>query len=86
MFMRHMQCRAHEQLCSRRETDWNLKWHRRISWFPSQVRFMKDLIYTYVGDILVAVNPFKKIESLYGANVMAQCKGKKVKALRWEMA
>ena len=44
----------------------------------TKVRFMKDLIYTYVGDILVAVNPFKRIDTLYGSDVMDQCKGKKL--------
>lgn len=30
-------------------------------------RFSEDKIYTYVGEILVAVNPFKWIEGMYGA-------------------
>ena len=45
-------------------------------------RFLKDKIYTYVGEILVAVNPFKLIQGLYGTEVMAQCRGKKI----WQAA
>ena len=41
-------------------------------------RFMKDVIYTYVGDILVAVNPFKRIPGIYDTSVMAQCRGKRL--------
>ena len=33
-------------------------------------RFLKDLIYTSVGPILVAVNPFKWIPGIYDENVM----------------
>ena len=44
----------------------------------TKVRYMNDKIYTYVGDILVAVNPFRWIPELYGTKVMAQCKGKKL--------
>ena len=36
-----------------------------------------DKIYTLVGDILIAINPFKWIPGLYGVEVMmAQSKGK----------
>ena len=41
-------------------------------------RYFADKIYTYVGDILVAVNPFRWIEGLYGVEIMKQCKGKKL--------
>ena len=44
----------------------------------TRVRYMEDKIYTYVGDILVAVNPFRWIPNLYTQNVMRQCKGKKL--------
>ncbi len=40
-------------------------------------RFEKDLIYTSVGDILVAVNPFQWITGLYGQERMNEVKGKK---------
>lgn len=43
----------------------------------TKVRYMADKIYTFVGDILVAVNPFRWIEGIYGTNVMEQCKGRK---------
>ena len=44
----------------------------------TKVRYMADKIYTYVGDILVAVNPFRWIPTIYGKDIMAQCKGKKL--------
>ena len=44
----------------------------------TRVRYMEDKIYTYVGNILVAVNPFRWIPTLYGTKVMAQCKNKKL--------
>ena len=47
-----------------------------------RVRYDADKIYTYVGEILVAVNPFKLIQGLYGTEVMAQCRGKKT----WQAA
>ena len=33
-------------------------------------RFRNDIIYTYTGHILIAINPFKKINGLYGNDVM----------------
>ena len=44
----------------------------------TRLRFEDDKIYTYVGDILVAVNPFKWIAGLYTETNMAACKGKKL--------
>ena len=41
-------------------------------------RFAKDKIYTLVGDILLAINPFKWIDGIYTEDVMQQCKGKKL--------
>eukprot|EP00042_Codosiga_hollandica_P039796 m.336479 g.336479 ORF g.336479 m.336479 type:complete len:957 (+) comp55698_c0_seq1:23-2893(+) len=35
-----------------------------------QTRYLRDCIYTYVGEILVAVNPFKRIEGIYDQNQM----------------
>ena len=46
----------------------------------TRLRFAADQIYTYVGDILVAVNPFKRIAGLYGADVMTQCRGRRLGA------
>jgi len=37
-----------------------------------QVRFSKDQIYTYVGEILVTVNPFKWIDGAYDPDKMRQ--------------
>ena len=36
-----------------------------------QVRFARDEIYTFVGSVLLAVNPYKSIPSLYGDETMA---------------
>ena len=44
----------------------------------TRVRFEADKIYTYVGDILVAVNPFKWIPGIYDEDKMAACVGKKL--------
>ena len=41
-------------------------------------RFAQDKIYTYVGDILVAVNPFKWIDGIYCEENMTACKGKRL--------
>ena len=37
----------------------------------TMVRFSRDEIYTYVGSVLLAVNPYKPIPSLYGEAAMA---------------
>ena len=37
-------------------------------------RYQNDDIYTFVGPILVAVNPFKYIEKLYTPDLMDQCR------------
>eukprot|EP00051_Salpingoeca_urceolata_P010630 m.130293 g.130293 ORF g.130293 m.130293 type:complete len:964 (-) comp16784_c0_seq1:1942-4833(-) len=37
-----------------------------------QVRYERDCIYTYVGEILVAVNPFKMIDGLYTESMTAK--------------
>ena len=44
----------------------------------TRARFAADKIYTYVGDILVAINPFKWIKGIYDESVMKQCEGKKL--------
>ncbi|CAH3188478.1 unnamed protein product [Porites evermanni] len=38
-----------------------------------QARYSKDVIYTYVGDILIAVNPFKQLD-IYHKNIAAKYK------------
>ena len=40
----------------------------------SRIRYAKDEIYTFVGPILISVNPFKYIEHLYRPELMAQCR------------
>ena len=35
-----------------------------------RVRYDEDVIYTSTGPILIAINPFKKMEGLYGEEVM----------------
>jgi len=37
-----------------------------------QMRYKRNVIYTYVGEILVAVNPFKKIEGIYDKSKMVE--------------
>ena len=37
----------------------------------TMVRFSRDEIYTFVGSVLLAINPYKLIGSLYGEDVMA---------------
>lgn len=44
----------------------------------TRARFSDDKIYTYVGDILVAINPFKWILGIYDESIMEQCLGKKL--------
>ena len=44
----------------------------------TKVRYMADKIYTYVGEILVAVNPFRFIQGIYDDDKKAMCKGKKL--------
>lgn len=41
-----------------------------------KTRFMKDLIYTSIGPILVALNPFKWITGVYGEEIMVLYKQK----------
>ena len=40
----------------------------------TKMRYAKDEIYTFVGPILVSVNPFKYIAKLYEPELMATCK------------
>ena len=35
-------------------------------------RFAKEFIYTYIGSVLLSVNPFKQISGLYGPSVIKQ--------------
>ena len=36
----------------------------------TRVRFVRDAIYTTVGSILIAVNPFAPVANLYGASAI----------------
>ena len=38
-------------------------------------RYNANEIYTYTGNILIAVNPFKRLPHLYGNDIMEQYKG-----------
>ena len=37
-----------------------------------KTRFNRKVIYTYVGEILVTVNPFEWIDGIYGSDKMSQ--------------
>jgi len=39
-------------------------------------RFNCDLIYTYIGNVLISVNPFKPIKDIYSADTLKSYKGK----------
>lgn len=41
-----------------------------------QKRFNQDLIYTYIGNVLISVNPFKPIPDLYSQHTLDGYKGK----------
>lgn len=42
-----------------------------------RIRYAKDEIYTFVGPILISINPYKRISSLYEEDTMLQFHGKK---------
>jgi myosin heavy subunit len=46
-----------------------------------QRRHEQDLIYTYTASVLLAVNPYRSIESLYGDSQCEQYRGKHIGAL-----
>ena len=39
-------------------------------------RYNDDLIYTYIGHVLVAVNPYKMIKDLYSDRTLRRYRGK----------
>jgi myosin-1 len=41
-----------------------------------QKRFDQDIIYTYIGSVLISMNPFKPITDLYSPNTLNSYKGK----------
>ncbi|KAD3338354.1 hypothetical protein E3N88_33875 [Mikania micrantha] len=45
------------------------------------VRYQRDKIYTYTGNILIAVNPFQSLPHLYDAHMMEKYKGAQFGAL-----
>ncbi|XP_038897457.1 myosin-11 isoform X2 [Benincasa hispida] len=46
------------------------------------IRYAINEIYTYTGNILIAINPFQSISSLYDAHVMEQYKGAPIGELK----
>ncbi|KAI0989237.1 hypothetical protein GJ496_004880 [Pomphorhynchus laevis] len=44
-------------------------------------RYMKDVIYTYVANILIAINPYKHIPNLYDSNLMQKHNGRSLGSL-----
>ncbi|KAI3829743.1 hypothetical protein L1987_03871 [Smallanthus sonchifolius] len=45
------------------------------------VRYQRDKIYTYTGNILIAINPFQSLPHLYDAHIMEKYKGAQFGAL-----
>jgi myosin-1 len=41
-------------------------------------RFQKDLIYTYIGNVLLSVNPFRLINGMYSPNIIHKYTGRKL--------
>eukprot|EP01091_Cochliopodium_minus_P015206 TRINITY_DN5339_c0_g1_i2.p1 TRINITY_DN5339_c0_g1~~TRINITY_DN5339_c0_g1_i2.p1 ORF type:complete len:1073 (-),score=394.85 TRINITY_DN5339_c0_g1_i2:98-3316(-) len=41
-----------------------------------QKRFKSDIIYTYIGNVLISVNPFKNIKDLYSERLLKDYRGK----------
>ena len=41
-------------------------------------RFSKDLIYTYIGNVLLSVNPFRNINGMYGNSIIQKYTGRKL--------
>ncbi|CAG0920544.1 unnamed protein product [Notodromas monacha] len=46
-----------------------------------RLRYMKDHIYTYVANILIAVNPYADIKNLYSSKCIADYRGKSIGVL-----
>lgn len=46
-------------------------------------RFANDSIYTYIGDVLISVNPFRFIPGLTSAEMIESYKGKFTYEVRW---
>lgn len=36
-----------------------------------QSRFQSDVIYTYIGDVVVSVNPFKQLNGMFGKDAIS---------------
>ena len=45
----------------------------------SRLRYLEDEIYTLVGTIMIAINPFMEIDAIYGPEVMKRYAGKEGK-------
>jgi len=43
-----------------------------------KLRYSKDRIYTYIGEVVVAVNPYKKIEGLFNPTTMNEYRGRQM--------
>ena len=48
----------------------------------SRLRYLEDEIYTLVGTIMIAINPFMEIDAIYGPEVMKRYAGKELGAVK----
>eukprot|EP00039_Didymoeca_costata_P001385 m.52055 g.52055 ORF g.52055 m.52055 type:complete len:1903 (+) comp10770_c0_seq2:130-5838(+) len=52
--------------------------HEGAILYNMKLRYKENLIYTYIGSILAAVNPYKKIEGIYSDEKIIEYKGKPI--------
>jgi myosin I len=43
-----------------------------------ETRFKQDIIYTYIGSVLISVNPFKPLDGMYGKETVDMYRNRKL--------